>query len=170
MVFLPICLFSGYFCSVYACVVCIVSGYCKQTFSSLPYVVLEFLYRCIDDILNSGESSSSFFNTHSLSTSSLECKVLWMVLSFLLLWSICLISPLVHFKNSPEYVTKMIVQAFISLRFLLYSLVSRNVILLRYSLLIFFFFLLHLFDGICIQYSQVLVIFLFSEQTGFFLV
>ena len=53
------------------------------------------------------------------------------------------------------------------MRFLLQSLVSRSfLIYLRYSFLIFFFFI-HLFNGVCFQYSQVLIIFFFSEHFDF---
>ena len=41
----------------------------------------------------------SFVDTYSLSTSSLWCYALYMVISFLVLWSICLSSSLVHFKK-----------------------------------------------------------------------
>ena len=47
----------------------------------------------------------SFLDTYSLSTSSLGCNTLCMVISFLALWSICLSSSLVYFKNGPEYLT-----------------------------------------------------------------
>ena len=40
-----------------------------------------------------------FLETYSLSTSSLGCNALCIVISFLALWSICLSSYLVHFKK-----------------------------------------------------------------------
>ena len=43
--FFPFLLF-GYFRSVDACVVCIVSGGCNQSFSALFYVVFKLLYQC----------------------------------------------------------------------------------------------------------------------------
>ena len=46
------------------------------------------------------------FLTYCLLTSSLGCNALCMVISFLVLWSICLCSSLVHFKNGPEYLTR----------------------------------------------------------------
>ena len=55
-------LFSGYFCSVDACVVCIVSGHCNRSSSAFLNGVFEFLYRCIDAIINAGEPSSYFFS------------------------------------------------------------------------------------------------------------
>ena len=57
--------------------------------------------------------------TFNLSTSSLGCKALCMVISFLVLWYICLSSSQVHFKNGPDYLTRRTAQVFISLiRFL----------------------------------------------------
>ena len=47
-----------------------------------------------------------FLDTYNLSTSSLGCNALCMVISFLVLWSLCLSSYLVHFKNGPEYLTR----------------------------------------------------------------
>ena len=67
----------------------------------------------------------SFLDTHSLSTLFLRCKALYRFLSFLVLWSICFRSSLVHFKNGPGYLTKGTAQVFIpQMRFLLCSLVS----------------------------------------------
>ena len=57
-------LFSGYFYSVNACVVYIVSVLCYQSSSALFYVVFCSLNRCIDVILNASESFSSFFSWH----------------------------------------------------------------------------------------------------------
>ena len=45
----------------------------------------------------------SFLNTYGLSMSSLGCKAFCIVINFLVLWSICLSSFLIHFKNDPEY-------------------------------------------------------------------
>ena len=83
----------------------------------------------------------SFLDTDSLSTSSLECNALCMVINFLVLWSICLSSSLVHFKKRPNYLMRDTAQVFIPLiRFLLDSFVSSSIlILLRYSILIFSF-------------------------------
>ena len=89
-----------------------------------------------------------FFPLHVQFKSSLEYKVLNIFRSILLLWSICWSSSPVHFKNSPEYLTKMI-------RFLLCSLVASNfLVLLRYSFFNFFLSsvwwrLLAIFPGIC---------------------
>ena len=48
----------------------------------------------------------SLLDTYSLSTSSLGCNALYMVISFLALWSICFSSSLVHCKNGPEYLAR----------------------------------------------------------------
>ena len=79
-----------------------------------------------------------FLDTYGLLTSSLGCKTLCIIISFLVLWSICWSSFLVHFKNCPERGTA---QLFIILmRFLHCSLVSISfLVLLRYSFLILSF-------------------------------
>ena len=112
---------------------------------------------------------SPFLDTYSLSTSFLGYKALYIVLSFLVLWSICLSSSIVHFKNGPEYLTPGITQVFIPLmRFLLYSLVSNSFLVLpllpifpRISTLpflrAFWFFL----DSV-IQFLRPFVVFCFS--------
>ena len=71
---------------------------------------------------------SLFLDSYSQSTSSVEYKALCMVISFLVLWFICLSSSLVHFKNGPEYLTGVgTAQVFIPfIRFLLFSLVSSS--------------------------------------------
>ena len=83
----------------------------------------------------------SFLDTYSLSTSSLGCNALWIVISFLVLWTIYLSSSQVHFKNSPEYLTRSTAYVFIPLiRFPRHSFVSSSFLVLqRYSFLIFFF-------------------------------
>ena len=62
------------------------------------YVVFESSYRCIDAVFNAGESSSIFFSWHILSLLSLVCKALSIVISFLVLWSICWSSFLLYFN------------------------------------------------------------------------
>ena len=83
----------------------------------------------------------SFLGTYRLSMSSLGCNALCMVISFLVLWSICLSSSLVHLRKGPEYLTRSTAQVFISLiRFMLWSFVSSIfLVLLRYSFWILFF-------------------------------
>ena len=65
-----------------------------------------------------------------------------MVISFLVLWFICLSSSLVHL-NGPEYLMRVTAQIFIPLirfLFLLYSFVSRSfLVLLKYDFLFFSF-------------------------------
>ena len=70
----------------------------------LFYVDFESLYGCVHAVFDAGKSSFSlsFLGTHSLSMSSLGCNVLCMVISFLVLWSICLSSSLVHLRKGPE--------------------------------------------------------------------
>ena len=77
----------------------------------------------------------SFLDTYSLSTLSLGWNALCMVISFLILWSICLSSSLSHFSKDPEYLPKGTVQVLIPLiRFLINSFVfSSFLVLLRYS-------------------------------------
>ena len=66
--------------------------------------------RCIDASTLSSMLASpvppSFLGTYNLSTSSLGCDALCMVISFLVLWSICWSSSLVHLRKGPEYLTK----------------------------------------------------------------
>ena len=134
------------------------------------YVVLESLYWWINALFSPDKSSfplSFFLDTYSLSKSSLRCNALCIVISFLVLWSICLSSSLVHFREGPKYLTRGTAQIFIPLlRLLLDSFVSRSCLfLLIYSFFFFFFgFHLHLFDGVSLQDAQVFVGFLFSER------
>ena len=113
----------------------------------------------------------TFLDTYSLSTSSLGYNALCMVISFLVLWSICLSSSLVYFKSGPEYLMRITARVSIPLiRFLRHSFVSSSFLfLLRYSFLIFFFHL-HLFDGVSFKDAQVFVRFLFSESSNLVLI
>ena len=111
-----------------------------------------------------------FLDTCSLSISSLGRKALYIVIKFLILWTICLKSSLVHFKNSPEYITSRTAHVFIPLmRFLLQSLVSRSFqIRLKFSVLIFSFI-------VCLMApasnnTWIFVIFLFTGRSDFLLV
>ena len=65
----------------------------------------------------------------SLSTSSLGCNVLCRIISFHVLWSICLSSSLVHLRKGPEYLTRATAQVFIPLLLLLLLLfgIRRNI-------------------------------------------
>ena len=148
VVFLPI--YFSNCCSVDHNIVCAISGHYNKSFFTHFYV---FSSPCIDSSTVSSMLASPlpFLDTYSQSMSSLGCKVLCMVISFLVLWFICWSSP-IHFKNGPKYLTKETTQAFIPLmRFLLQRLVSRRLLVrLRYPFLIFFFHL-HLFDGTIYQ-------------------
>ena len=105
-----------------------------------------FLMKSLSAFINAAMLSSmlasplppSFLDMYNLSMSSLECKAL----CFLVLWSICLISSLVHFKNRLENLTRGIAQAFIPfMRFLMQSSFSRSFhICLGFSFLIFSFY------------------------------
>ena len=79
----------------------------------------------------------SFLDTYSLLSQSLGCNALYTVISFLVIWPICLSSSLIHFKNGPEYLMRSTAQVFIPLiRFLLDSFVSSSFLVLqRYSFL-----------------------------------
>ena len=129
-------LFSSYCYSIVYRVVSIVSDGCNQSSFVFFYVVFESLYRCVNAVFDAGKSStSSFLDTYSLSTTTLGCNALCMVISFLVLWSICLSSSLVHFRNGREYLTRGTAEVFIPLmRFLQESFVSSSfLVLLRYS-------------------------------------
>ena len=104
--FFPL-LFSGYCRPTAPHVVRIVFIGYNQSSSALFYVVFESLYRCVNAVFNAASPlSPSLLDTHSLSTSSLGCNTLGMIISFLVLLSICLSSSLVHFTNGPEYITR----------------------------------------------------------------
>ena len=111
--FFPL-LFSDYFCSIDPRVVYIVSGGCNQ-FSSTHF--MKYSSRCIDastlSLMLVSPLPSSFLDAYSLSTSSLGCKALCIVISLLVLWSICLSSSLVYFMNGPEYFTRETTQVYI---------------------------------------------------------
>ena len=78
---------------------------------------------------------TSFLDAYSLSMSSLGSNALFMVISFLVLWSICLSSSLVYLRKGPEYLMRDTAEVFIRLiRFLLESFVSSSFeVLLIYS-------------------------------------
>ena len=124
-----------YFLVIYILLVLVLSVLFLVAVISFPHFSMLSLSRCIDaSTLFSMLVSPlplSFLDTYSLSTSSLGCNALYMVISFLVTWSICLSSSLVHFKNGPEYLTRGTVQVFIPLiSFLLYILVSSSFIII----------------------------------------
>ena len=136
---------------------CFFSHFCFQVFVIVSYAIstiischnLSFfgflMYSsnpCIDASMQSSLMSSLlpsiFLNSYNLSISFLGFKNLGLVINFLVLWFICLSSPLLNFKNSPEYFSSRTAQVFIPLmRFLPQSLVSGSFLArLRYSFLI----------------------------------
>ena len=149
-------LFSANFSSVDVYVVCIVSACCNQSFSAL---FIKSSSRFTDASTLSWMLVSPLFpfflDTYSPSMSFLGCKAYCIVMSFLVLWSICWSSSLVHFKNSLEYLTNGTAQEFIHLiRYFTCCLVSSSLlVLLRYLFL--FLFYLHMFDVVYFQYSQI---------------
>ena len=72
-----------------------------------------------------------------------------MGISLLVLWSICLSSTLVHFKNGPEYLTRETAKVFISLTRLL-SFVSIN---FKYFLSSYEFLTPVLVDGLSLEFE-----------------
>ena len=125
-------LFSDYFCFIATRIVSIFSDCCNQSSSALVYVIFESFYRCINTILNACESSSTFL-TLSLSTLSLGCMALCIVMNVLffgpfvevLLWSILRMVPSILWDVGTA-------QIFIPLmRFLLCSLVSSCFLVLQ---------------------------------------
>ena len=67
-----------------------------------------------------------FFPPLFLSVSFLGSKALYIVISFVVHWSVCPSSSLVYFKNGSVYLTRETISVFIPLiRFLLQNLVSR---------------------------------------------
>ena len=84
--------FSSYCHSVGHPVVSIIFDGWSQSSFQFFYVVLKSSYRCVSIVFNVGKSSSFLFlNRYNLSTSSMGCSALCMVISFPVLWSICLV-------------------------------------------------------------------------------
>ena len=112
-------LLPSYCHSVVHHVVSIVSDGCNQSSFMFFYIVFESSYRYVYAVFNTGKSSSSlslsFLDTYSLSTFPRGCNTLCIVISFLVLWSICLRSSRVHFWWGPEYLTWGTAQVFIPL-------------------------------------------------------
>ena len=82
--------FLAIFLSVDACVVCIDTGGCNQSSSTLVNVIFESLYWWLNvTSLMTSPLPASFLDIYSLSTLSLWCKALCKVISFLDLWFIC---------------------------------------------------------------------------------
>ena len=133
VVFLPIFLYDC-FCFVDARVAVL---FLVSVISLLPrfFHFLESLYQCIKAISTEGTFSSSFFFWHIVRQRHLHLHIYSCSL-------VNFLSPsLLYVKNCPEYLTRGTTQVFIhSMRFLLYSLVSRIfLVFLRNSFLIFSF-------------------------------
>ena len=99
----------------------------------------------------------------------LDVRPLCIVISFLVFWTICQSSFLVHFKNWPVSYKKDSPSVYpfdevpvVELGFEKFSR-SSEILFLK------FFFHLSLFDGVCFQYFQVFLGFLFSEPSDSFL-
>ena len=92
------CFYVVFLCSFYLVFLCsfYVVFLCSfyLVFLCFFYLVFDSSYRCIDAIFNAGESSPAFFSRHCLSMLSLWCKALFIVISFIVLWSICQIPSL----------------------------------------------------------------------------
>ena len=118
---------------------------------SLLLIVYSSSVLFIYTFLKASKSSSSFFSWYKLSMSSFGWKVLCIVSNFLVLWSICLSSSLIHFKNGPGYLTRETTQVFIPfIRFPQQNFVSISfLIILRFS----YFFHSSLFDCARLQIS-----------------
>ena len=139
----PYSCFSSHFCFLALVVQFIILLFILFLDAIIGLVVFESSYWCIDTIFNAVESSSSFFlfffDIFYLSPSSLGCKALCIVISFLVLWSICWHPSFLHFKNGPENRTKETAQVFIPLmRYRLYILVSSSFFFFRSPEILFF--------------------------------
>ena len=128
--------FLSYCHSIVYRVVSIVSDGCNQSSIAFSYAIFQSGNWCVNVVSDASKSSSpSFLDSYCLTTSSYRYNALYMVISFLVLWSICLSSSLVHLRKHPEYLTSVTAQVFISLiRFLQGSFVARSFLIFqRYS-------------------------------------
>ena len=112
-----------------------------------------------------------FLGTYCLSSSSLGCKALYILMSFfffvsgpfirVLLWSTLGMIPSIYWGGQPRY---------LSLWWdFCYVLWFRKVFSFSWGILYYFFFHLHLLDGVRSQYSQIIVGFFFSDLLILFL-
>ena len=153
MFFFPF-LFPSCCHSIVCRVVRIVSDGCNLSSFVFIYVVFELWYWCINAVFDAGKYSSSLFS--SLSTSSLGCNTLCIVISFLVLWSIFLSSSLVYLRKGPSIYSFDEVPAG---EFWL-ELFSCSPEIFFLNLVLHF----HMFDGVSLQGTQVFVGFIFSER------
>ena len=92
-------------------------------FSFSPYVGIAIIGCCIR--LSLLFLMLSLNCIYLILNTSIWCKVLWIVFNFLVLWTICLSSSLVYFKNGTKYLTRVTAKIVVPrMRFLLYILVS----------------------------------------------
>ena len=109
----------------------------------------------------------SFLDIYRLSMLSLKYKALCVIISFLVLCSVCGSSSFVHFENGPLEQTRCLSLWLDSCSWTWF----RKVFSFFWDTLFFFFFIhLHLFDGVHFQYSQVFVRFFSSKCSDFFLI
>ena len=96
----------------------------------------------------------SLLDTYSLWTSSLWCNALCILNCFLVLWSICLSSSPVNFKNGPSILREK-QPRYLSLRQgYCYRVLSREIFWIFCDTLFYFFFRFQFFNGVSFQYSK----------------
>ena len=114
-----------------------------------------------------------FYDTYGLSPSSLRFKALCIILDFLYIL-VHLGSSLFHFKNDFEYLLRDCPSVYhfdkTSAEELGLKKFSRSSKALFSFLFFFFFFHFCLFESVCIQYFQVLVVFFLSKRSDSFLI
>ena len=135
-------LFSGYLCSVDIWLVWL---FLVAVISFPPRFLLWSSSCCIDASSLSwtlvSRVSPSFFDTYILSTSSLGCRAICIVISFLVLWSICLgflwstsrMAPSILWGRQPKYLSLLWDFCYVFFFFVL----SCFFVLLKYSFLFF---------------------------------
>ena len=147
----PYSCFSSHFCFL-SCFCCSLSVYILPLMLMAALIGISLFWTVLStqsSILVS-PLPPYFLDTYSLSVSPLGCKTIYIVVSVLVLRSICWSSSFVHFKNVSEYPKRKTVQVFIPLMiFLQYCLVlSSFLVLLQYSFFNFFFHV-YIFYGVC---------------------
>ena len=108
-----------FFLVIFVLIMLVLSVLFLMAIISLPLHFFMWSSRhCINASMHSWMLTSpltSFLGTYSLSMSSLGCKALCIVMSFLVFWFICWSSSLAHFKNGPVYITRGTTHVFIPL-------------------------------------------------------
>ena len=122
----------------------------------------------LQDVLSRYWRSSSFFSWLIYSVYIMWCKALCIIMSVLVLKSICWSSSLVYFNNGSSYLTKRIAQVFISsMGFLPHSFLSTSFLVFLRNSFSFFFFYICLFDGVYFRNPHVFISFPFSVRSNF---